>query len=305
MPATCDNMRRLQPLLGTFVEVAAAGAGAVDMEAAVEAAFGVLRTVQRLMSFHDEGSDVSRLNRGAFEAPVGVHPWTFQVLESALDLHSRSNGKFDIRIAPALQKLGLLPYHGSDHYRDAALAFGDGGYELLAGQCVRFHDPATRIDLGGIAKGFAVDRAIDVLRGFGMPSGLVNAGGDLAVFGSKGMMVAVRDPGCPCRILCQVELRDAAIASSGARFDPFQSLVDAGSPAVIDPVSGEPVRTIIGATVRAPSCVWADALTKIVMTGAETSASLLRAFDASALFVSADGEVYSTVEWHDAAVLAA
>ncbi|TPW00539.1 MAG: hypothetical protein USCAAHI_00011 [Beijerinckiaceae bacterium] len=67
-----------------------------------------------VMSFHDEGSDVSRLNRGAYETAIRVHPWTFEVLEIALDLHSRSNGMFDIRIAPALQKLGLLPYHGGD-----------------------------------------------------------------------------------------------------------------------------------------------------------------------------------------------
>jgi FAD:protein FMN transferase len=300
MPATCDSIRRLRPLLGTFVEVAAAGASTSDMEAAVEAAFAAIGTVHRLMSFHDERSEVSRLNRGAFEAAVGVHPWTFQVLETALDLHMRSNGMFDIRIAPALQWLGLLPYHGGDFPGDAPR---HGEIDLLAGQRVRFHDRATRIDLGGIAKGFAVDRAIDVLRDFSMSSGLVNAGGDLAAFGPKGPMVTVRDPGCPSRALCQVELRDGALASSGAEFNLLQSL-DAMRPMVIDPSSGEPVRAVIGATVRAPSCIFADALTKIVMTGAEASAPLLRQFGASALFVGGDGEVHISSEWQDAAVLA-
>lgn len=278
MQATCDNIRRLRPLLGTFVEVAAAGTDAPDMEAAVEAAFAAIGTVHRLMSFHDETSDVSRINRGAFETATGVHPWTFQVPETALDLHRRSNGLFDIRVAPALQNLDLLPYHRE------------------------VHDRATRMDLGGIAKGFAVDRAIDVLRDFGMSSGLVNAGGDLAAFGPRGLMVAVRDPACPSRALCQVELRDGALASSGAGFDPS---LDATRPMVIDPASGEPVRAVIGASVRAPSCLLADALTKIVMTGAEASAPLLRQFGASALFVAADGEVRISSEWQDAAVLAA
>jgi FAD:protein FMN transferase len=132
------------------------------MEAAMEAAFAAIGAVHRLMSFHDEGSDVSRLNRGAYEAAIRVHPWTFEVLEIALDLHSRSNGIFDIRIAPALQKLGLLPYHGGDLAGEAPRISGHGGIELLAGQRVRFRDRATQIDLGGIAKGFAVDRAIDV-----------------------------------------------------------------------------------------------------------------------------------------------
>jgi thiamine biosynthesis lipoprotein len=304
MPPTCDNIRRLRPLLGTFVEVAVTGAGAADMEAAVEAAFAAIGTVHRLMSFHDEESDVSRLNHGAFDAATRVHRWTYEVLQTALDLHRRSNGLFDIRIAPALQQLGLLPYHAGDHAHDAALASGHGEIELLSRERVRFHDRATRIDLGGIAKGFAVDRAIDVLRDYGMPSGLVNAGGDMAVFGPKGLMVTVRDPGHPSRVLCRIELRDAAIASSGARFDPFRSL-DAGSPAAIDPASGEPVCAVIGATVRAASCLLADALTKVVIVGGLSAASLLCEFDASSLFVGADGEVYFTPEWRDAAGLAA
>jgi len=304
MPPTCDNIRRLRPLLGTFVEVAVAGAAVADMEAAAEAAFAAIGTVHRLMSFHDEESDVCRLNHGAFKAATGVHRWTYQVLEAALDFHQRSNGMFDVRIAPALQNLGLLPYHAGDLAHDAALTSGHGKIDLLSGERVRFRDRATRIDLGGIAKGFAVDRAIDVLRDLGMPSGLVNAGGDLAVFGPKGLMVTVRDPGCPSRVLCRIELRDTAIASSGARFNPSQSL-DVTCPAVIDPASGEPVCAVIGATVRAPSCLLADALTKIVMVGGPSAASLLRQFDAGALFVAADGEIYITPEWRDAAVLAA
>lgn len=304
MPPTCDNIRRLRPLLGTFVEVAVANAAVVDMEAAVESAFAAIGTVHRLMSFHDEESDVSRLNHGAFEAATGVHRWTFQVLEAALDFHRRSNGLFDIRIAPALQQLGLLPYHAGDLTRDAALTAGHGAIELLAGERVRFGDRATRIDLGGIAKGFAVDRAIDVLRDLGMPSGLINAGGDLAVFGPRDLMVGVRDPGQPSRVLCRIELRDAAIASSGPQFNPLQSL-DVTCPAVIDPASGEPVYAVIGATVRASCCLFADALTKVAMIGGHSSASLLRQFDAGALFVAADGEVYITPEWRDAAVLAA
>jgi FAD:protein FMN transferase len=304
MPNTSDNIRRLRPLLGTFVEVGADGAGAAAMEVAIETAFAAIETVHRLMSFHDESSDMSRLNRDAYEVPTSVHPWTYQVLETALDLHSRSNGLFNIRIAPALQKLGLLPYHDGELPNVFGAAGGDGAIDLLDGHCVRFHDRGTRIDLGGIAKGFAVDRAIDVLRRSGMPSGLVNAGGDLAAFGPKGLMVTIRNPGQPDRALCQVELRDAALASSSEGFDLLQSL-DSLRPMVIDPASGEPVRAGIGASVRASSCILADALTKIVMITAEASAPVLRQFGASALLVTADGDVRISPEWQDAAFLAA
>ena len=126
-----------------------------------------------------------------------------------------------------------------------------------------------------------------------------DAGGDLAVFGPKGLMVDIRDPGHPSRALCRIELRDAAIASSGPQFNPLRSLD------VIDPASGTPVYAVIGATVRASSCQFADALTKVVTVGGPSAASLLRQFDAGALFVAADGEVYITPEWRDAAVLAA
>src|SRR6266436_2823256 len=109
MEAAPVSIRRARPLLGTFVEIAVAGQTFDAAEAAVEAAFSAVATVHRLMSFHETDSDVSRLNRGAASGAVRVHDWTYQVLEAACDLHCRSGGIFDISVAPALQKLGLLP----------------------------------------------------------------------------------------------------------------------------------------------------------------------------------------------------
>lgn len=294
----------MRPYLGTFVEIAVAGAAPENMEAAVEAAFAAIAKVHSLMSFHEETSDVSCLNRIASKAPIAVHPWTFRVLQAAHDVNIRSNGVFDIRIASALQRLGLLPYRtGDSGLAETALADGKS-IELLDGLCVRFHGSTTRIDLGGIAKGFAVDRAIDVLCEFGIPSALVNAGGDIAAFGPQEFMIALRDPNCPSRSLCDVKLRSEALASSGARFDLVQGLSVEG-PAIINPASGEPVSAIAGATVRAPSCLIADALTKVVMTAGFASAPVLRHYHASALFITKQGEVYATPEWNDSAILAA
>src|SRR5215831_17921835 len=109
MPAARDSLRRARPLLGTFVEIAASGAASADLEVAVEAAFGAVARVHRLMGFHDPASDVSRLNREAKARAVAVDPWTFEVLAIAQDLHQRSGGIFDIAVAPVLQHLGLLP----------------------------------------------------------------------------------------------------------------------------------------------------------------------------------------------------
>ena len=299
-----DSMRRARPLLGTFVEIAVAGAPPAEMEAAVEAAFGAVATVHRLMSFHDEASDIGRLNRGAFDHPVAVHPWTFEVLDIALDFHRRSAGVFDIGVAPALQALGLLPRRDDETSLPPAVANGGDAIALLCDGSVRFRHRGVRIDLGGIAKGYAVDRAVEVLRRCGIGEGVVNAGGDLAVFGPHPHAIHIRDPRQPQRPMCEVGLRAAALASSAGRFDPLSSGEPAGS-AVIDPRTGTPVHGVVGATVRAPACVVADALTKVVMAAGEGAGALLESCGASALFVTATGGVHVTADWQDGVHLAA
>src|SRR5215471_10326281 len=109
MEAGPISIRRARPLLGTFVEIAAVGQTFDAAEAAVEAAFSAVATAHRLMSFHEADSDVSRLNRNAASGAVRVHDWTYRVLAAAGDLHRRSGGVFDVAVAPALQRMGLLP----------------------------------------------------------------------------------------------------------------------------------------------------------------------------------------------------
>ena len=217
-----DSICRAQPLLGTIVEIAASGAAACGLQDAVDEAFGAVAQVHRLMSFHDAESDVSRLNREAFARAVPVHAWTFEVLETALELHRRSAGLFDVAIAPLLQNWGLLPRSANDIEPIVEKTISTDQIELLAGRRVRYRDPRVRIDLGGIAKGFAVDRALEVLREHGLLHGLVNAGGDLAAFGVEPETIHIRHPNDACRPLCLVEICNTALASSGRLFDPLK-----------------------------------------------------------------------------------
>jgi len=215
-----------------------------------------------------------------------------------LDLYRRSDGVFDIALAPALQRLGLLPGNPEDAAGARAETATSTAIELLPRYHVRFHHPALKIDLGGIAKGFAVDRAVDVLRGRDQSSGLVNAGGDLAAFGASGERIDIRDPRHPGRSLCQVAIANAALASSARRFDPLQR-GDAFSSTTIDPTTGAPVVEFAGASVCAPSCIIADALTKIVLISGKKAAALLKTHEASALIVSAAGDVRITPKWQN------
>ncbi len=152
-----------------------------------------------------------------------------------------------------------------------------GGIELLGGNRVRFQ----------------------ALRCCGIRAGLVNAGGDLAGFGLEPVSVELRDPRDPCRILCRVEIENEALASSGGVFDPAVSSHAAGC-AIIDPRALRPVSRALGASVRAPSCMIADALTKVVMIDPQSAAALLRQEHASALVVSENGDINVTRGWDGA-----
>ncbi len=315
MAAASASIRRARPLLGTFVEIAAVGEASDRVEAAVEAAFAAVATVHRLMSFHEAGSDVSRLNRDASARPVRVHDWTYEVLATAVDLHHHTSGAFDVCVAPALQGLGLLP-------RDSGLCtpFPDGTsrseqaargsssvhdlIQLLPENQVRFADPSVKIDLGGIAKGFAVDRAVEALQGHGITGGLVNGGGDLRAFGPRSYAIDVRDPRQPGRAILRVALINGALASSGGQFDPVRSC-HALSSAVIDPATAMPVQSISGATVCASRCLIADALTKVVMNAGEGAGPVLEFYGADAFFVSSHGDAHMTANWKNEVHLAA
>ncbi|GAC1557661.1 MAG: FAD:protein FMN transferase [Beijerinckiaceae bacterium] len=288
-------MRRARPFLGTIVDITVVDAGP-SAAAAIDAAFASVADIHRLMSFHDPASDVSRVNREGARRAIAVDERTYCVLEFAVALHNRSGSLFDVGIGRRLQALGLLPStndtEGAAPSANAAVAT----LELLADHRVLLHDPAVRIDLGGIAKGYAVDCAAAALRERGIHGAIVNAGGDCAAFGPVPQSVRIRDPRAPGRALCEVALLNEALASSAGRFDPFHSQATALS-AIVDSRTGLPAVDVIGASIRASTCMVADALTKIVMLAGKQAGALLRHYDAQALLVSASGEVTTTAAW--------
>ena len=263
------SARRARPLLGTFVEISADGASLAAAHRAIDAAFDAVTRIHRLMSVHDAGSEVSRLNRAEPGRATTLHPWTRAVLRAALELYTASGGLFDVTA-------GAAPARGG----------GGPGFEMLAHGQARRTRPGVTIDLGGIAKGFAVDRAVRVLRSHGATRGLVNAGGDLVAFGAPGALVAIRDPRRPGRALARVVVENAALASSGG-----------GASTIVDPRPTAPRPEILGATVTAPSCLLADALTKVVMIAGESAGPLLARYGAAALFLGAGDQVHVTREW--------
>lgn len=242
----------MRPMLGTFVEIAARGPKA---SAATDAAFDWLERAQAWWSFQDAGSELSRLNAAPGRC-VALHPLTVRLLRIAMRLMRRSRGAFDCTVGGLLVLEGVLPDHGGV----TPLPRGDADDIEIGFDWARLRRP-IRLTLDGIAKGYAVDRAIHALLCAGAKTGWVNAGGDLRVVGDVALPVQRRELDGSFRSLG--ELRNAALASSrvvsGVAFENDHA---ARFPArIIAPVDQEPQPGIW--SVLARSAWRADALTKV------------------------------------------
>jgi len=274
-------MRRARPLLGTFVEIEADGLSDSALDRAMNAAFAAVGLVHFLMSFHEPDSDLSRLNRSAASEPVAVHPWTASLLRRARLLFQATDGLFDCAVGHDLARLGLLPA-----YDLGPAEAGDfSAIKFLPDNRFAF---AARIalDLGGIAKGFAVDRAIAVLRAHGVREALVNAGGDMRLMGQTAQPIYIRHPNETEQLLLAGTLQNGAIATSS----PVATInvVDGRAASALISV---PTRTRIvercSYSVVAPTCVVADALTKVLAQVGRTDAPYFERFGASAIIIPA------------------
>lgn len=271
------EVERAQPWLGTLVSLRAKGLPLADAHRAIDAAFKEVATVHRQMSFHEEDSDVGRLNRAGVRQPVRVHPYTLEVLKWALAIAAISGGCFDISVGAELVEWGLLPRpvgtprHPMGSWRDI---------EILPDGRVEFQRPLW-IDLGGIAKGYAVDRATECLRASGAAQAVVNAGGDIRVIGRKAERIGL-ELEFPLNPVPVLELTNGSIASSSGHRHRLWHQGRVCGPHVHG-VRRSPVPTDRFVCVIAERCIVADALTKIVMAEGHRSAGLLRQFKASAL----------------------
>jgi FAD:protein FMN transferase len=260
-PAPERWIARAQPWLGTLVEVALPSGEAAETRFA--AAFAAIEHVHRKMSPCDPASDLARIRRVAQRRAVVVHSSTYAVLQLALSLHRQSGGAFDPTVASA--RISALRLQGRNRVRATA---------------------PIDIDLGGIAKGCAVDCAVAALRASGAAAGLVNAGGDLRVFGTGVWTpVRLRHPGDPVIAAPLFELQDAAVATSGDYFCDGGNLIDRRI---------RRIRRYAGSvSVVAPSCMLADALTKIVALAPARARGLLASYGAHAFRLrEAGGELH-------------
>jgi thiamine biosynthesis lipoprotein len=234
------RLARCKPSLGTLVEMSCLRRADLSLHI-FDGAFAAVARVHDLMSVQSKDSDLSRLNRARLYSWVEVDEEVALVLDEAQQLAEQSGQIFN-------------PCFGSAH--SAACA-----YQVERGRARRLKD--CRIDLSGIAKGYAVDRAVSVLEAAGATEILVNAGGDMRHLGREPLQVAVRDVADPTRHQGVALLCNAALASSVNRRLGGDGLDDTAT--VCDGRDGGVLAQTQGASVIAPSAILADVLAKVML----------------------------------------
>ncbi|HQO58362.1 MAG TPA: FAD:protein FMN transferase [Candidatus Omnitrophota bacterium] len=255
-------------LMGTYVtvDVCYERAEAVALSNAYHDVWARLEEVAGGMSIYDPQSEISKLNHSYPDA-VSVGHDLYYILESSIRLSELTQGAFDITVSPLVHL-----------WRDAAKeervpskaqialakdSVGVPSFELLEDQRARLLKPGTSLDLGGIAKGYAVDEAARVLRSKGFKDFFIDAGGDLYVGGQscKGTpwRIGIRNPARKDQIIDIVEVRNQAVTTSG-HYEQYFEIDGQSYSHIIDPRTGVPQKGVVSATVIAPIASEADAL---------------------------------------------
>jgi thiamine biosynthesis lipoprotein len=273
MPAAVRRRRqavtRSIPVMGTVAEVIVVHHDRAEAQAAIDLAFERLLWVDRTMSRFRPDSDIGRTNLGAAQDAVPVHPMTAMVVSEALRWAAATDGAYDPGLA-RVSELWDVANRSVPPAREAYRRFSGRqfhrhiGVDRFQGEPVlRYDDRDVGLDLGGIAKGYAVDLAIGALRGAGIRDAVVNAGGDLYAMGRSAdgdpWRVGVRSAADPSRNERELALTDEAVATSGDYFQGFD-FEGRRYHHILDGATAEPRRVRDhSVTVRAPRCLDADA----------------------------------------------
>lgn len=249
MKSFSRNFRRAKPLLGTIVEVSLFNIHDDRAMALCTEAFERISQIQKLLNFHDPSSEVSMINCAAPGKELEISAHTYSVLEFALRLCEQTNGAFN-------------PFLPSSHQAEKALmnSTSDGMLQLHSSNQITLKE-RVRLDLGGIAKGYAVDYACATFDTFPEISGIINAGGDLRVFGQERREIHIRDPQLPQRLAHSLLLINEALATS-ANYPLAESTSSYATDRLHNGQTGDAIEPGSSVSVIAKTCMLADALTK-------------------------------------------
>jgi thiamine biosynthesis lipoprotein len=285
--------------MGTVIEITLVADNEENANKASLQAFQEIKRIETLMSPWLDLSDVTRINRSAGKEWVKVSPETMEVIKKAQEISELSEGGFDITVGPLIElwrkarrekippsieevkgKLDLVNFKNIEMDRDGKVFLKKKG---------------MAIDLGGIAKGYAVDRAFDLLKSHGYKNLIVNAGGDLRVGGLKNNQpwsIGIQNPRESSKILARISVSDIAIATSGD-YEKYFIYQGKRYHHILNPRDGFPAEGCQSVTILFRDGMTADALaTAVFVLGAEKGYSLCQKLEGvDCLIVDKDGKV--------------
>ena len=297
-PAAAERHAREEAIMGTRVAVEVWHEDPAVAAAAIEAVMAEMRRVDALMSHYRPDSELSQVNARAAAGPVAVQPELAALIARALEFSRQTDGAFDITYA----SVGYLyDYRAQRRPSEQQIAAGLPAVNWrhvevdLAAATVRYAREGVRIDLGGIAKGYAVDQGVAILGRLGIRHGSVAAGGDTRILGDRHgrpWVVGIRHPDDRSRVIARIPLVDAALSTSG----DYERYFDEDGERyhhIIDPRTGRSAGGLRSVTIIGPDATTTDGLsTSVFVLGAERGLELIERLGAvDAVIVTAAGRV--------------
>ena len=280
--------------MGSTFSVALYGEDRIKLEAAADAALDEVRRLDDLLSNYKPDSEWSRVNSNAAAGPVKVSEELFRLLADCWEYSRSSEGAFDITVGPLMKVWGF--YKGSGHLPhkpEILAALTRVGYRHMqldaASRAVRFDRPGVEIDPGGIGKGYAVDRMVEILKKMGIRSALV-AGSGSSIYGigappdePKGWLVKIKDPWDSSKTLAEVRLKDMSMSTSGS-YEKFFRAEGRIYAHIMDPRTGYPAQGSVSVSVVAPRTIDSEAWAKPYFVNGRTWAVKHRPKDFQVFF---------------------
>jgi FAD:protein FMN transferase len=284
--------------MGTVFEIAAYDQSSEHASVAIEKAFDEVVRIDALLSNYKRGSALSQLNHSAHFHTQRVPPDLYRAIAEGVQYSRLTNGKFDISVAPLvdLWKAALSgdAVPAAEQLNRVRHCVGYEKIELTPPDQITFHSPCLRLDLGAIGKGYAVDRAAEVLRKWGIHDALINAGGSTLLAmgappGKSGWLLHLRDPSG--KLDPQVILKDQSVSTSEQTPPSLLGKDSAGH--IIDPDTGMPLRTDFAVSVIAKTGSATDGFsTSLLLVGPERGKVLARHFEnISAIWISPHAKI--------------
>ena len=279
------------------IEVYGPDAGALPR--IVDEALDEVDRIDRLMSHYKSDSPLSHINREAAQHPVAVDPELFDFIVEAMRYHHDSDGAFDITVGPLMKAWGFFRGEGRvpvPHELEAARRLVGGAHVILnpAARTIAFDAPGVELDLGGIAKGYAVDRVVELLKRRQIPAALVSSGGSTiyalgAPPGRDGWPMAIQDPIDSGKTAFTLHVKDRAVSVAGSS----EKFFEAGGVKyshIMDPRTGMPAQGVLSVVVLARTGTEGDALDDafFVLGPERSQAYVNRLRDAEAFFFLPD-----------------